>query len=501
MITNTFWTLVPSIVAIVLALVLREPHVSLFIGAALAAFLLAGLRPVAAVDAFVNCGLLTAIAENAGIIAFVVILGVIIQIIRKTNGSAAFGKWAAKHIKTQTGAVLATFVLGILIFIDDMFNCFTVGAVMMPVTDRLKISRQKLAWLLDATAAPVCMIAPISSWGAAVSSTAAGLGTGESGISLFIRAIPFNFYSLLTLVFIVIIGILNFDYGKMAEYQKRAVEGDLGAKEDLPAEKESRQGAICDLVIPVVFMIVVCSLFLLYVGGFFDPASENYRNVALALGGTDGASALSMGGLVTLVFTVVYSLLRKVVTFREVSDCVGESFRMMGSPLIILILAVSLKNMTMALGVQAFISHVMEGAAASLTRLLPAVIFLFSCLFSFACGSSWGTFGILIPIVTAVFPADSPLLIVGISACLAGAVCGDHCSPISDTTIMSSAAAMCDHVSHVETQLPYAMTVAAVSFAVYVLAGFVPNALVCLPVGAALIAGVLLFLRSIAQRS
>ncbi len=485
MFSGSFWSVLPSVLAIALALIIKEPHISLFIGAVTGALLVADFNPLKALDIFINKGIIKSVCDNAGIIAFVVILGIIIGLINKMGGAASFGKWASKHIKTQRGAMLSTFLLGVLIFIDDMFNCFTVGAVMTPITDRQKISRQKLAWLLDATAAPVCMIAPISSWGAAVSSTAEGLGTGISGIELFIRAIPYNFYSLFTFVFIIAIGLMNFDYGEMKKYQISALNGDLGQKSQKTENIAiNGKGKIIDLLIPVSFMIAVCVLMMLYVGGFFSKSSENYGNLANAFGNTDGAVALSMGGTVTLVFAVIYSLLRKTTKFKNITECITESFNIMGSPLLILILAVSLKNMTSLLDVSGFISRVMTGAAENLYSMLPAVIFIVACIFSFASGTSWGTFGILIPIVTAVFPADSKLVIIGISACLAGAVCGDHCSPISDTTIMSSAAAGCEHLTHVSTQLPYAVTVAVISFFVYILAGFVQNAPICLVAGA-----------------
>ena len=500
--TNTFWTLVPSITAIVLALIIREPHVSLFIGAFIAALFLAGLNPVTAIHTFITDGVMTAIAENAGIITFVVILGIIINILNLTNGSEAFGRWSAKHIKTQTGAMFAAFFLGILIFIDDMFNCFTVATVMMPVTDRNRMSRQKLAYLLDATAAPICMIAPISSWGAAVSSTAEGLGTGMKGIQLFIKAIPFNFYSLLTLVFIIAIGIMRFDYGKMKKYQDAALKGDLGEiKDKASSQTKALNGNIIDLVIPIAFMVVICTISMMYVGGFFTASSENYLSIADAFANTDGAVALSIGGIVTLVFTVIYSMIRKTMNLKNVTDCIFGSFRIAGSPLVILILAVSLKNLTLTMGIRDYISFVMQNTAAGLYRMLPAVIFIIACFVAFASGTSWGTFGILIPIVTAVFPVDSILLIIGISACLAGAVCGDHCSPISDTTIMSSAAAQCDHVTHVETQLPYAATVAVISFVTYIIAGFVQNAAVCLAVGTVLIVATLAVIKKRTTRS
>ena len=491
MFMNSFWALVPPIVAIGLALIIKEAYSSLFIGGVLGALFLTDFHPIAALDTLINDGMVPAVADNAGIFIFLVILGIIVAIINISGGSAAFGKWAAVHIKTKVGATLATFFLGVLIFIDDYFNCLTVGAVMKPVTDSHKISRQKLAYLIDATAAPICMIAPVSSWAAAVSSTAEGLGTGMSGIELFIRSIPFNFYSLFTLVFVVAIGIMNFDYGNMAKYQKAAENGDLGGLADAEEVKISQRGKLIDLIIPVVFLVVVCTVGMMYVGGFFDPESANCGSLIGSFGDTDAFVALPWGGIIALVFTVIFAMIRKTCSFRESMDCVKNGFFNMVPPILILTLAVTLKNMTTLLGAREFIGGVMEGAAASLYSLLPAVIFVVGCLLAFATGTSWGTFGILIPIVTAMFPADSTLLFIGISACLAGAVCGDHCSPISDTTIMSSAGAQCEHVTHVSTQIPYAATVAVISFVMYIFAGFVQNAVICLLVGAVLTVAVL----------
>ncbi len=501
MFENTFWALLPPVTAIILALILKEPHLSLFIGGFLGALFTANFNPVKTFDVYINEGILKAISDNSGVVAFVIILGIIILMLNISGGSSAFGRWAGKHIKTQTGAILATFFLGILIFIDDMFNCFTVGAVMKPVTDRQKISRQKLAYLLDATAAPVCMIAPISSWGAAVSSTADGLGNGISGIELFIKSIPYNFYSLLSLVFIITIGILNFDYGEMKKYRKEAEQGNLGISKNAENNNVSSDGKIIDLLLPVLLTVVLCSLSMLYVGGYFDEKSEYFRSIAGAFGNTDGAIALPIGGLAALIFTFIFSLCRKTVTLKQATECISKSFITMASPLIILILAVSLKNMITILGVKEYIGLIMQNAASNLYNMLPAAIFLVSCLLSFASGTSWGTFGIFIPIVTSIFPVDSKLLIIGISACLAGAVCGDHCSPISDTTIMSSAAAECEHITHVTTQIPYAVTVAVISFIMYIIAGFVQNALICLLLGIFLMVVTLLFIYGIQKKN
>jgi len=492
MFMNSFWALVPPIIAIGLALITKEAYSSLFIGVVIGALFLNGFAPVASLNTIVNDGVVEAIAGNAGIFVFLVLLGAIVALVNASGGSAAFGRWAARNIKSRVGAMLATFALGVLIFIDDYFNCLTVGSVMRPVTDQHKISRQKLAYLIDATAAPICMIAPISSWAAAVTSTAEDLGTGMSGIELFIRAIPFNFYSMFTFVFIIAIGIMNFDYGNMKQYEEEARKGNLGAIESDEKITVNSKGIILDLLVPVVVLIVACTLGMIYDGGFFDKESANYLSLVGSFSDTDVFVGLPWGGLIALIVTLIWVVLRKVLTFKDAMKAIPVGFNAMVPPILILTLAVSLKSMTTALGAKEFIGTLMEGAAGALYAMLPAVIFLVGCGLSFATGTSWGTFGILIPIVTAIFEPGSELLIIGISACLAGAVCGDHCSPISDTTIMASAGAQCQHVTHVSTQLPYALTVAAVSFVMYIIAGitqnFLPfgiNAVICLIFGAA----------------
>ena len=479
--SETAWSLLPPVIAIVLALISKEAYSSLFIGVVVGALFTTNFAPVAALDAVVNDGLIAAIADNAGIFLFLVLLGIIVALVNAAGGSAAFGRWAETHIKTHAGAQFATFILGILIFIDDYFNCLTVGSVMRPVTDSHKISRPKLAYLIDATAAPVCMIAPISSWAAAVSSTAEGLNTGMSGIELFIRAIPYNLYSLMTFVFIIAIILMKLDYGPMKAYEKKAASGDLSALEGEEGEVINPKGHLLDLILPVVVLIITCTIGMLYVGGFF---------------GVD-TSGLPWGGIIALVLTVVYLVARKVITFQQAMECVPKGFVAMISPILILTLAVSLKAMINSLGAAAYVQDLMFSASNFLYSLLPAVIFLVACVLAFASGTSWGTFGILIPVVTAVFPTDSPLLIIGISACCAGAVCGDHCSPISDTTIMASAGAQCNHLNHVSTQLPYAVTVASVSFVGFIVAGFVQNVYVTLAVSTVLMLAVLFCIRSI----
>ena len=495
---GTFWALVPPLFAIALALIIKEAYSSLFLGVVLGALFVAGFNPVTTIDTIINDGLITAVSDNAGIFIFLVLLGIIVALVNKSGASAAFGRWAKENVKTRAGAMLATFLLGVLIFIDDYFNCLTVGSVMRPVTDSHKISRAKLAWLIDATAAPVCMIAPISSWAAAVSGVASDLDTGISGIQLFCQAIPYNFYSLLTFVFIIAIALMKFDYGPMKVSQMAAeLEGNLGAKESSDSSENtgSSRGRVIDLIIPVIVLIVTCTLAMIYVGGFWDGAS-----FIDAFGDTDSYVALPWGGIITLVFTVIYMICRKVVSFKEAMECVPSGFIAMVPPILILTLACSLKSMTSALGAAEFVHDLMQGAAASLYSLLPAVIFLVACVLAFASGTSWGTFGILIPIVMAIFDPTSPLLIIGISACCAGAVYGDHVSPISDTTIMASAGAQVDHLEHVSTQLPYASTVAVISFVTYIFAGFVKSALLSFLFGAAVTVAALFVIRSLTAK-
>ena len=497
---NTAWSLLPPVIAIVLALITKEAYSALFIGVLVGSLFTCGFAPVATLDTILNDGLIAAISANAGIFLFLVLLGIIVALVNAAGGSAAFGRWAETHIKTHAGAQLATFVLGILIFIDDYFNCLTVGSVMRPVTDSHKISRPKLAYLIDATAAPVCMIAPISSWAAAVSSTAEGLDTGMSGIELFVKAIPYNLYSILTFVFILAIIAMKLDYGPMRKFEAKAAKGDLSALVEEAGESANPNGRVIDLILPVLALIVTCTIGMIYVGGFFGADMSGDPSFAGdfigAFGNTNAFVGLPWGGIIALVLTVIYLVARKVLTFKEAMACVPKGFIAMVPPIIILTLAVSLKAMINALGADVYVYDLMYAASAWLYSMLPAVIFVVACILAFASGTSWGTFGILIPIVTAVFPADSKLLIIGISACCAGAVCGDHCSPISDTTIMASAGAQCAHLDHVSTQLPYALTVAIVSFIGFIVAGFVQNVYITWLVSAALLLGVLLFLRA-----
>ena len=474
MFVGTFWALVPPVVAIVLALITKEVYSSLFIGILVGGLFAASFSPLKTVDAIINDGLIAAVSGSAGIFIFLVILGMLVALINKTGAAAAFGKWAQMHVKTRIGAILATFALGVLIFIDDYFNCLTVGSVMLPVTDSHKISRAKLAYLIDATAAPVCMIAPISSWAAAVSEYAEG--TGYSGLELFIRAIPYNYYSLMTLAFILLITFMRVDYGPMLTHETNALEkGDLfttGVSDNRSQEEleVNDKGRVFDLIVPIAVLIVVCVFGLVYVGGILDGT-----DFISAFSATDATVGLPWGGLITLVITIIYLIARRVITFKDAMECVPKGFIAMVPAILILTFATALKNMTTLLSAKEFIASLMEGAAAGLHNFLPAVIFIVACFLSFSTGTSWGTFGILIPIVVGIFPATSDLLFIGISACLAGAVCGDHCSPISDTTIMSSAGAQCDHINHVQTQLPYAITVAICSFVGYIVGGLCRN--------------------------
>ena len=497
---GSFWALVPPLVAIVLALVTKQAYASLFLGVVVGGLFVCEFAPVATLDTVLNAGLVDSIAGNAGIFLFLVLLGIIVALVNASGASAAFGRWAEKNIKSKTGAMLATFVLGILIFIDDYFNCLTVGSVMKPVTDNHKISRPKLAYIIDATAAPICMIAPVSSWAAAVAVATDGLDVGYTGIELFVRAIPYNFYSLLTFVFVVTLASMNFDYGpmKLAEMNAK-LNGDLGAIEDSNDVASNPRGKVIDLVLPVLFLIATCVIGMVYVGGFFGVdawGGTDYAGDFIgAFGNTDAFIGLPWGGLISLFFIMAYFIARRVITFQQAMDCIPKGFIAMVPAITILTLAVALKNMINMLGADVFFEGLMTGAASGLYSMLPAVIFVAACILAFSSGTSWGTFSILIPIVAAIFPVGSELLIIGMSACLAGAVCGDHCSPISDTTIMASAGAQCDHIQHVSTQLPYSLSVAGISFVTYIVAGFVQNAVICLAFGALLTVGFLFFMK------
>ena len=492
---NTFWALLPPIIAIALALITKEVYSSLFIGILVGGLLYANFSFEGTVLHVFSDGIVASVTDsyNMGILIFLVILGAMVCLMNRAGGSAAFGRWAQANIKSRVGAQLTTVVLGCLIFIDDYFNCLTVGSVMRPVTDKHNISRAKLAYLIDATAAPICIIAPISSWAAAV----AAFAEDGQGLTLFIKAIPFNFYALLTILMMVGISILKIDYGPMAKHEKNAMEnGDLFSGKNpyatMEAEESSENGRVIDLVLPIIALVICCVIGMIYSGGFFEGAGfiEAFSN-------SDASVGLMLGSAFALVFTFIYYLIRRTMKFGDMMSCIPEGFKAMVPAILILTFAWSLKGMTDSLGAKYFVRDFVYSNAASFQAFLPAIVFLIGCLLAFATGTSWGTFGMLIPIVQSVFPMDNPLSIVCISACMAGAVCGDHCSPISDTTIMASAGAQCDHVSHVSTQLPYAITVAAVSFISYIIAGFVPNAVFALPIAIVLMIGALIVMRKI----
>ena len=477
---NTFWALLPPIVAIALALITKEVYSSLFIGIVVGGLLYANFGFEGTIRHVFLDGIVASVSDtyNMGILIFLVILGAMVCLMNRAGGSAAFGRWAQTHIKSRVGAQLATIILGCLIFIDDYFNCLTVGSVMRPVTDKHRISRAKLSYLIDATAAPLCIIAPLSSWAAAV----AGFAEDGQGLNLFIRAIPFNFYALLTILMMVGISLLKIDYGPMARYERNAMEsGDLFSGKNpydtMEVEEDVSHGRVMDLVLPIVLLILCCVTGMLYSGGFFDGVG-----FVEAFSASDASVGLLLGSAFALVFSLIYFGLRRSMSFSSMMSCIPEGFKAMVPAILILSFAWTLKAMTDSLGAKYFVRDFVYSNASQVQMFLPAIVFLIGCLLAFATGTSWGTFGMLIPIVQSVFPMDNPLSVVCISACMAGAVCGDHCSPISDTTIMASAGAQCDHVNHVSTQLPYAITVAAVSFVSYVIAGFLPKAWIALPI-------------------
>ena len=494
----TIWSLVPPVVAIVLALITKEVYSSLFVGILIGGAFWSGFKPEATILHVFQDGVVGVLTDsyNMGILVFLVILGVMVCMMNKAGGSAAFGRWAKEHIKTRAGAQLATIALGVLIFIDDYFNCLTVGSVMRPVTDSHNVSRAKLAYLIDATAAPICIIAPISSWAAAVT----GFVKGEDGFSIFIRAIPYNYYAILTIIMMVTLVFAKEDYGPMKAHEKNAIEGDLFTTGDRPFENATEnaiynKGKVIDLVFPILSLIVCCVIGMIYSGGFFSGTG-----FVEAFSGSDASVGLMLGSFFAMVITIVFYAVRKVLRFSDSMACIPEGFKAMVPAILILTFAWTLKAMTDSLGAAPFVASVMNSAAGGLMNLLPAIIFLVGCFLAFATGTSWGTFGILIPIVVAVFQGtNETMMIISISACMAGAVCGDHCSPISDTTIMASAGAQCNHVNHVSTQLPYAMTVAAVSCVTYMIAGIVQNAIICLVIGIALQIGVLLAIKAITK--
>ena len=494
----SIYSLIPPVVAIVLALITKEVYSSLFVGILIGGVFWSGFRFEKTITHVFQDGIVGVLSDsyNVGILVFLVVLGIMVCMMNKAGGSAAFGRWASKHIKTRVGAQLTTILLGVLIFIDDYFNCLTVGSVMRPVTDQHNVSRAKLSYLIDATAAPVCIIAPISSWAAAVT----GFVKGEDGFSIFIRAIPYNFYAILTVVMMVAIVVLKFDYGPMKLHEKNAVKGDLYTTEDRPYataenEMEEGKGNVIDLVLPILVLIVCCIIGMIYTGGFFSGTG-----FVKAFSGSDASVGLMLGSFFAFIITVIFYAVRRVLSFSDSMSCVPEGFKAMVPAILILTFAWTLKAMTDSLGAAEFVANGMQKAAGGLVSLLPAIIFLVGCFLAFATGTSWGTFGILIPIVVAVFSGtNEQMMIISISACMAGAVCGDHCSPISDTTIMASAGGQCNHVNHVTTQLPYAITAAIVSCVSYVIAGFVRNPFICMPVSIVLMIGTLLVIRQVTR--
>jgi len=495
---STFWALVPPVVAIGLALITKEVYSSLFVGILVGGLFYSGFSFEGTVMHVFQGGIVKVLSDpyNVGILVFLVILGAIVSLMNRAGGSAAFGRWAGEHIKTRVGAQLATIALGVLIFIDDYFNCLTVGSVMRPVADKHNISRAKLSYLIDSTAAPVCIIAPISSWAAAVT----GFVEGEDGLALFIRAIPFNFYALLTIVMMITIAVMNVDYGPMKKHEDNAEKGDIYTTPDRPyANAEALDsvgvGSVKDLLIPIVSLIVCCVIGMIYTGGFFEGAS-----FVEAFSGSDASVGLALGSIFALGITVLLYVSRKVLSFKDCMSCIPDGFKAMVPAILILTFAWTLKAMTDSLGAAEFVAALIKSSSKGLVNLLPAIIFVVGCLLAFATGTSWGTFGILIPIVVEAFSASNPtLMTIAISACMAGAVCGDHCSPISDTTIMASAGAQCNHVNHVSTQLPYAVSVAAVSFVTYIVAGFTQSAWISLPIGILLMIGFLFTMKRVAR--
>jgi tetracycline resistance efflux pump len=496
---NSFWTLVPPIIAIGLALVTKEVYSSLFIGIVAGGLLFSGFGFEQTTMHVFKDGFVAVLADayNVGILIFLVILGMVVSLMNNAGGSAAFGKWAAKHIKTRAGAQIATIFLGILIFIDDYFNCLTVGSVMRPVTDKHNVSRAKLAYIIDSTAAPVCIIAPISSWAAAVS----GFVKGENGLTIFVESIPYNFYALLTIVMMFAIVLMKDDYGPMKIHEDNAKKGDLFTTperdfKDSEASEVNPKGKVIDLVFPIVTLIICCVIGMIYTGGFFSGTS-----FIDAFAGSDASVGLAVGSTFALIISVIFYLIRRVMTFEKMMACLPEGFKAMVPAILILTFAWTLKAMTDSLGAADYVAGIVDASKGAFISFLPGIIFLVAVFLAFATGTSWGTFGILIPIVVNCFQgSDHTMMIISIAACIAGAVCGDHCSPISDTTIMSSAGAQCHHLNHVTTQLPYAMTCAAVSFVTFIIAGLVKTAWIALPCGIVLMLLTLLFIKMVVMK-
>ncbi|WP_408071623.1 Na+/H+ antiporter NhaC family protein [Butyrivibrio sp. JL13D10] len=498
MFTNSFWALLPAIIAIALALITKEVYSSLFVGILVGGLLYTNFNLTATMQHVFVDGMIGQLSDswNVGILIFLVILGSMVMLMNRAGGSAAFGKWAVSHVKTKIGAQIATIALGCLIFIDDYFNCLTVGSVMRPLTDKHKISREKLAYLIDATAAPICIIAPISSWAAAVT----GFVDGANGLTLFVRAIPYNFYAILTVVMMLTITLTKIDFGPMRKAELNAWgKGDdekdlekshssLTGAEDQPEPPVSLRGKVIHLVLPIVTLIVCCVIGMIYTGGFFEGVS-----FVDAFAGSDASVGLVFGSVTALIITIIFMVATRVLSFSECMNAIPEGFKSMVPAILILTFAWTLKSMTDSLGAAEYVGSLVANVAdrGTFMKMIPAFVFIIGAFLAFATGTSWGTFGILIPIVAKVFGSDmnNELMIIAISACMAGAVCGDHCSPISDTTIMASAGAECKHIRHVSTQLPYAITAAIISFLSYVIAGFVQNWLICLPIGVVLMIG------------
>ena len=507
---GTFWALVPAIVAIALALWTKEVYSSLFIGIVIGGLFYA-IETAAGFPGFFNHifsdGMIAQLSDswNAGILVFLVVLGIMVALMNKAGGSAAFGRWAKEHIKTKVGAQVATIILGIFIFIDDYFNCLTVGSVMRPMTSKYGLSKEKLSYLIDSTAAPVCIIAPISSWAAAV---AGFVSEGENGFTLFCKAIPFNFYAFFTIIMMFAMVFMKFEYGEMSKYEKALeVMNNAADENDIDVEQK---GKVIDLIFPIAVLIIMCILGMIYTGGFFTKMVEeegtmvpngNFLNIISSFSDSDASVGLVLGSFAALIITIIFYVCRKVLSFKSSMLCVPDGFKAMVPAILILTLAWTLKAMTDSLGAKEYVAGLVEGSAAGLKMMLPAIIFVVACFLAFATGTSWGTFGILIPICIAIFAPGNPLRIISISACMAGAVCGDHCSPISDTTIMASAGAQCEHVKHVSTQLPYAITVAVVSFLTYIVAGLttglgvVASAIISWIFGIAALLGFLIFMK------
>ena len=504
MFINSFWSLLPAIIAIALALITKEVYSSLFIGIVVGGMLYSGFSFTGTIEHVFVDGMITQLSDswNVGILIFLVVLGSMVMLMNRAGGSAAFGKWAVEHVKTKAGAQIATILLGVLIFIDDYFNCLTVGSVMRPLTDKHKISREKLAYLIDATAAPVCIIAPISSWAAAVT----GFVDGANGLTLFVRAIPYNFYALLTIAMMLTLTLADFDFGPMKKVERDSLKelkdmaagkepapGMSGAT-DQPHPPVSTKGKVIHLVLPIVALIVCCVIGMIYTGGFFE--GESFID---AFSNSDASVGLVYGSVAALLITQIFFMATKVLNFTECMNTISEGFKSMVPAILILTFAWTLKSMTDSLGAADYVAGLVQNVAGNgaFMNFLPAIVFAVGAFLAFATGTSWGTFGILIPIVVNVFGGDmnNELMIIAISACMAGAVCGDHCSPISDTTIMASAGAQCNHIGHVSTQLPYALTAAVVSMVAYIFAGFIRNWLICLPIGIALMVVTLLAIK------